>query len=83
MTAFRDIPDYLMSPYLGDQPLKLDERELATVLAALRYWQKNLKQTTWQDKCFLDIASDNGRLEPLDIVDIDILCELLNEGKHV
>lgn len=55
--------------------LKLDKAELATVLAALRYWQRvGLKQIEPED----DIATDGGKFHPLDADAIDALCERLN-----
>jgi hypothetical protein len=51
------------------------ERELGTVPAALRYWQRETDcEVRWQD----DIASNIGRFEPLDDGEIDELCERLN-----
>lgn len=52
---------------------KLTSRKLATVLAALRYWQRSGIQAIEYD-----IASDGGTVEPLDIEEIDDLCEELN-----
>jgi signal transduction histidine kinase len=55
----------------------LDDREHATVLAALRYWQREggiMALREW------DIASNDETLVPLDDKDIDALCERLNCG---
>ena len=49
---------------------QLDERHVATILEALRQYQR-----TGQPG---DIASDDGRLEPLDDNEVDDLCEALN-----
>lgn len=57
----------------------LDGRELATVLAALRHYQR------WHrdDDEFNEIATNCGTLEPLTAEEIDALCERLNsEAEH-
>ena len=59
--------------------MKLDNRELATVLAALRYWQGILLEDVRSYDCDT-IATDNGTLEPLGVGEIDALCERLNCG---
>lgn len=53
---------------------RLNRRELATVIAALRFWQREAAddQPEW------DIATDGGEVEPLDGDGIDKLCEDLN-----
>jgi hypothetical protein len=53
----------------------VNERELGTVLAALRHWQR---ETDWGMRWQDDIASDIGKFEPLDDGEIDKLCERLN-----
>jgi hypothetical protein len=53
--------------------MKLTTRELATVLAALRYWQR--EGLAIDDH---DIATDGGNLKELDAEEIDDLCERLN-----
>lgn len=55
----------------------LNERELATVLAALRYYQNDLRD---DGAAFAhgDIATDGGTLQPLSADEIDALCERLN-----
>jgi hypothetical protein len=50
---------------------------LATILAALRYWQANDRNTAAQAPEY-DIASDSGQFEPLGNDEIDALCEQLN-----
>ena len=55
----------------------LTQDELATVLAALRYWQRvglagNVCPLEW------DIANNDGTTEPLNEKAIDSLCERLN-----
>lgn len=59
--------------------MQLNARELGTVLAALRYWQRAIEQgNAGQDDEFAPIASDNGLQEPLTAGEIDELCERLN-----
>ena len=57
--------------------LSITSRELATILAALRYWQANDRNTAAQAPEY-DIASDAGQFEPLGNDEIDALCEQLN-----
>ncbi len=57
--------------------LSVTPRELATILAALRYWQANDRNAAAQAPEF-DIASDSGEFEPLGNDEIDALCEQLN-----
>ncbi len=52
--------------------LDLTSRELATVLAALRYWQADIQDPSFQ---FGDHFADE---RPLSAVEIDDLCEKLN-----
>ena len=54
----------------------LNDRERATILAALRYWQRE----GWRaEECREHkIASDEGRLMALSDGEIDALCEKLN-----
>ena len=57
--------------------IDLEERELATVLAALRYWQRNLEQgNCGEDDEFAPIAGE----DPLSAGELDALCERLNCG---
>ena len=53
----------------------LYERELATVLAALRYWQSKLGKD--QEPTDLDHFAE---VDPLTAEEIDALCERLNTG---
>jgi len=55
----------------------LDDRELATVLAALRYWQREGWISGGHEH---DIATNGDTLEPLGADEIDALCERLNAG---
>lgn len=65
-----------------DQPktLPISDRERATILAALRYHQaENLQDTTAiPDQAIREIATDGGRLAPLDAGEVDDLCERIN-----
>ena len=63
-----------------DRLSDLEGRELATVLAALRYYQaENLQDDgAVADQAAGDIASDGGRVQPLTRDEIDTLCERLN-----
>lgn len=60
---------------------KLNDRELGTVLAALRYWQRRALDGATQLHCLpeYDIAAD-GDMEPLSANEIDELCERINCG---
>jgi hypothetical protein len=59
----------------------LDAREHATVLAALRFYQrKAVAAGTAADMPEHDIATSAGTLTPLDDIEIDVLCEQLNSG---
>ena len=57
--------------------LSITPREFATILAALRYWQANDRNTASNAPEY-DIASDSGEFEPLGNDEIDTLCEQLN-----
>lgn len=63
--------------------MKLTNRELATVLAALRLWQdSDLEMQGDADaRRFLAIAEDGGRVRSLSDEEIDALCERLNAGR--
>ena len=63
-------------------PLHVDDREMATILAALRYHQaENLPGAAGiPDLTIEDIATDGGHLAALNHVEIDRLCERLNLG---
>jgi hypothetical protein len=54
---------------------QLTAQELATILAALRHWQRALPQSV---EAYEDIATDGGRFEPLSVDEIDELCMRLN-----
>ncbi len=54
--------------------MPLNNREVATVLAALRHWQRVTNPRLELE----EIASDGGTLEPLSVEEIDDLCERIN-----
>lgn len=60
--------------------LRLDRREIGTILAALRYWQHNLA-APW-GRTFTEIhdeiASDGGETASLSGDEIDALCDKIN-----
>jgi hypothetical protein len=60
--------------------LCVTRRELATILAALRFHQdENLQGDLGiADKVVSDIATDGGTLEPMDYAEVDDLCQRLN-----
>ena len=57
--------------------LNVNSRELAMILAALRYWQSNNRQNAKRAPEY-DIATDSGTLQPLGNLEIDGLCERAN-----
>jgi len=62
--------------------LVVDGRELATILAALRFHQdENLRAgPDIPDRAIKDIATDSGSLKPLNFKDVSRLCERLNQN---
>jgi hypothetical protein len=58
---------------------QLTERELATVLAALRHWQIVSPESA---EAYEDIATDGGKFEPLTMDESDELCMRLNFGEN-
>lgn len=60
----------------------LNDRELATVLAALRAWQ-NLQQHESPAAEVMDVATSGGTLTPLDDGEVDELCERLNTSSAI
>ena len=62
--------------------LEVSDRELATILAALRYHQaENLQgKSEIADLAIREVASDSGRLRPLSFKECDRLCERINVG---
>jgi hypothetical protein len=57
--------------------IRLSGRELATVLAALRYWQRALARTRGEAPV---LDHFDGKDTPLTAEEIDRLCERLNCG---
>lgn len=55
--------------------MRLTKQETATVLAALRYWQREGLISSGHE---IDIATDGGTIEPMSKDDIDELCERIN-----
>ena len=55
--------------------IQLTERQLATVLAALRLWQNQRSFNL----AILDIATNGDQLDPLNTDEIDQLCEEINQ----
>ena len=69
----------------------ITERELGTILAALRYWQhvmdisrKNAGELSYdQWQMIHDIATSDGRFKVLSTQEIDALCDRMNtSGSH-
>ena len=64
--------------------LRVDKREFATILAALRYWQRRGLCTDGRQGNLIvpapeeDVATDSGTHKPLVPEEIDALCERLN-----
>ena len=55
--------------------IEIDDRELATILAALRCYTEFGCSAE-------DIATNGGEFEPLDDEEIDALCEEMNLGER-
>jgi hypothetical protein len=56
--------------------MELNDRELSTILAALRMWQ----QSTWRKVELENIVTNDGTVVPLDNAEIDALCQRINTG---
>jgi hypothetical protein len=55
-----------------------DEREIAAILAALRFYQatiENSRESSWPSQ---SIATNCGSFEPMGPIEIDHLCERVN-----
>ena len=65
--------------------LVVDGRELATILAALRFHQdENLRAgPDIPDRVIKDIATDGGSLKPLNFNEVGRLCEQINTSDEV
>lgn len=59
--------------------MKLNKRELATAIAALRYWQRKGLISCDHE---IDIATDEGTLKIMQPREIDDLCRRLNNDKE-
>jgi hypothetical protein len=57
--------------------VRFEERELATVLAALRYWQQDLEDNEYGP---ISLDHFDATITPLTVAEIDKLCERLNAG---
>ena len=68
-------PEIVVEPRQEASGPALDSRELATVLAALRYWQREGLMSAGVEH---DIATDGDHVAPLAAAEIDTLCERLN-----
>jgi hypothetical protein len=58
----------------------MNTRQLATILAALRYWQRQGLQL---DVPELDIATNAGAVDPLSTAEIDELTQQINFGEFL
>lgn len=58
--------------------ITINERELATVLAALRFWQAKGGFEYCDNDDIADIATDCNNLEPMYAEEIDAFCETIN-----
>ena len=57
----------------------IDDDEMATILAALRYYQRHGQGDPFKrSDAIHDIATNGGKLTSLDDAAIDALCERLN-----
>jgi hypothetical protein len=61
-------------------PLAADDRQLATILAALRFHQaENLQGGGGiADRAIEEIATNSGKLTALDFDEVESLCRMLN-----
>jgi hypothetical protein len=64
------------------QRMVKNDRETATILAALRYWQREGLMSAGHEQ---DIATANGRLPSLSAEEIDVLCDQIgsSDGGHL
>jgi hypothetical protein len=59
--------------------MPFNDRETATILAALRYWQaRTLPASPERAEAIEEIATDGRSPDPLDEEEIDTLCEAIN-----
>ena len=69
-----------VEPALLVETIALNERELATTLAALRYWQDTRANSPFRHSYNEYFGDDVKRIEPLNDSEIDSLCERINGG---
>jgi len=64
----------------NQRPLAVGDRQLATILAALRFHQaENLQGGAGiEDRAIEEIATDAGKLTALDFDEVEGLCQMLN-----
>lgn len=63
----------------GQHTIEVSDEEHATILAAIRYWQRHYEQgNITNDGEFWPIADSMGQFEPLTPSEIDTLCERIN-----
>lgn len=69
--------------------VEIDERELGTILAALRHWQETSEEwslteageiLTGDKGGLLDIATDGGKFSALTPSEVNALCERINQA---
>ena len=60
---------------MANRTREMDSREIGTVLAALRHWQKTNKRADRWSKL---ISTDDSSFAPLTSIEIDLLCEQIN-----
>src|SRR5207253_3159719 len=76
-----DEPTFVVAGEEKNRPSpELDDRELSTVLASLRYWQDRLRGQGSDLAMLNDIATNAEEVEPLAAEEIDALCQRLNLG---
>lgn len=65
---------------MADHDAYVDRRETATIIAALRFYQRNCLggPSTFTSYAESDIATDGGEIEPMTADEIDMLCERIN-----
>lgn len=57
--------------------MQLSDKQRATILAALRFWQATPSDET---EDYNEIATNSGAHDALNLEDIDALCEQINVG---
>lgn len=69
----------------GHAGLRVNDRELATILAALRFYQDGNLQDGRQisDEWIIEVATGGGTLKPLNADEVSALCERLNFSQDV